>query len=376
MVRTVAEIGRLVGCSSATVSRALNNSGSVSVETRAAVMRALQDTQYLAKRARRRVKGVAEKTGSGSSGGLIEIVLHRHTPTEQLSLREDGLAVGPLAEFPTSAEVFSKPYQLSNSFYRHIIDGALEELTRWGHRAVIQLNGDLLNADFLEEVNRPDRGGVLLVGEHSVDLGKFIPQCMRPLVLVDLIHDAWPDVVTTDNLFGIGLAFDHLYALGHRRIGFIGRSPEVIPFEERFNSFKYKLAEAGLPFNPAWVFEGPNHIEMTSEGVKAILRQEDRPSAFLCSNDCAALGVVRAASSLGINIPGQLSVVGFDDQESASLVTPPLTTVRAPVVEMGRRAVRQLMVQLQLGDVERTRGCRVRLMPELIVRQSAAAVHL
>ena len=96
----------------------------------------------------------------------------------------------------------------------------------------------------------------------------------------------------------------------------------------------------------------------------------ERPGGLLCANDCAALGVVRGASSLGMRIPEELSVVGFDDQEFALLATPSLTTVRVPTGQIGRQAVRQLMLQLRVESPRQERGCEVRVKTELVVRQS------
>jgi LacI family transcriptional regulator len=369
MANTVAEIGRLAGCSSATVSRAMNNSGSVSASTRAAVLRALREVQYIPKAAKRRAKGASMR---GTDRELIEIVLHRHTPTEQVTFAAGGMEVGPLSEFPDEEESFAKPRRVGTSFYRRMIDGAVEELSHWGHRAVLQLNHDLASPSLLKDVNLPDRRGVLLFGEYSTDLSWFIQRCQHPLVLVDLIHDGWPDVVTTDNMMGVSAAFDHLHALGHRKIGFTVKNDGVVAFAERFLAFKMKMAEVALQVNPSWVYTGSNHIEMTAKGVQEILSQPDRPTAFVCSNDCAALAVLRAANNLGIRVPQDLSVVGFDDEESASMVTPALTTVRVPVEQMGRQAVRQLMIQLHAAEGPNAMGCRVRLLPELIVRQSTA----
>src|SRR5690606_5172684 len=106
--------------------------------------------------------------------------------------------------------------------------------------------------------------------------------------------------------------------------------------------------------------------------VAAMLSAADRPTALLCQNDCCALGVVRAASRMGIAIPSQLSVIGFDDVDFAALVTPPLTSVRVNVREMGRRAVRELMIQMNGGAQPHACACRVRLIPELVIRESTA----
>ncbi|CAN5507869.1 hypothetical protein BH10PLA1_BH10PLA1_13450 [soil metagenome] len=308
------------------------------------------------------------------SGGVIEIVQHRHSPVEKLSVKNGELRVGPLA--PMRQEKASPRSFELNSFHRNIVDGAIEELSRWGYRAQIRMNSDLLDSSLLTDINGSDRSGVLLIGEYSNDLSQFIRHCMHPLVLVDIIGNGVPDVVTTDNFEGIREAFDHLYQLGHRKIGFIGRRDEIVALAERFTAYKLKMTEHNLPVTQDWIYEGYDHIEHTAAAVSSMLSHADRPTALMCSNDCDALGVVRAASGLGISIPGELSVMGFDDVDFASLITPPLTTVRVPVQEMGRQAVRQLMIQLKGGSPTKLRGCHVRLLPELIVRESTAPVRV
>ena len=175
MAKTVADIGRLVGCSSATVSRAINNSGPVSPEIRAAVLKALRDTRYSPRRSGRKAHAA-----KATERGLVEVVLHRHTPTEPFTMSEHGLTVGPISEFPQTA--FSKPFQISTSFYRLIVDGAVEELARWGHNALLKLNSDLADTRLLEEINQPDRAGILLMGQDTTELDWFISQCRHPLV--------------------------------------------------------------------------------------------------------------------------------------------------------------------------------------------------
>ncbi len=372
MIKTVAEIGQIVGCSTATVSRALNNSPSVSPKLRDAVLRVIKENHYKARRARRGAKSAASRDAMRQ----IEIILYRHTPMERISAAAGELAVGNLSSVPPS-QLLSGPYRLSNSFYRQIIDGMLEELRRWDYEAVLRNCPNVSDSRFLQETNQPNKQGVLVVGEYGPDLEKFVDQCSHPLVLVDLIYPGARDVVTTDNQAGIGDVFDYLYSLGHREFGFVGGPDWVVGFAERYRAFQFKLAGAGIVLRPEWVYHGSNHIDQTARGVETILRQAHRPTAMICVNDCAALGVLRAASHAGLRVPDDLSVAGFDDQESAGMVTPALTTVRVPMTAMGRRAVRELMIQLQShrqsGVPVSDRGAVIRLLPELVVRQSTAA---
>ncbi len=375
MKMTVTEIGRLAGCSGATVSRALNHSGAVSPKTREAVLNVLKKSAYPTRRTARHGKRFAGIL-SGEGPGLVEIILHRHSPLEPFRVNHGKLSVGPRTENVAEDWFYSssQPFKLYNSYYRRILDGVVSELARWGHKAVLQSSHNLLDPAVLADMNRPDRLGILLLGEYSPDQTAFIEQCTHPMVLVDIIHQGWPDVVTVDNLAGIRAAFDHLHGLGHRRIGYIGRHPEVTAFEERFLSYKWKMTEAGLPVQPRWVYEGSAHIDATAEGVKTILQQPDRPTALLCANDMHALGVLRAATDLGLQIPGDLSVVGFDDEDVAAVVTPALTTMHVNFERLGVLAVRQLMLEVETGLVERQPGAHIRVQPELVVRQSTAAV--
>jgi DNA-binding LacI/PurR family transcriptional regulator len=235
----------------------------------------------------------------------------------------------------------------------------------------MRMNSNLLDPALLADINGPDRSGVLLIGEYSNDLAQFVRNCMHPLILVDIMAKGQPDVVTTDNFQGISEAFAHLRQLGHHKIGYIGRCGHVM---ERYIAWKLNMAEHGLPIRNDWVYDGYDHIEETAVATAEILKLSDRPTALICANDCYALGVVRAAARLGVSIPQQLSVTGFDDVDFASFVTPPLTTVRVPIQEMGRQAVRQLMIQVKGGTPTKSRGCHVRLLPELVVRESTAAV--
>lgn len=365
---TSEEISRMVGCSAATVSRALNNTGVVAPKTREAILRALRDTSHLPQRSGRRQPGAAKR---GQVGNLVHIIHHRHSPTEKVSLGAGGLNIGPLHAV-SETELSGRSLQRSSSFYRPMIDGAITELEHWGYKAVVQSNTDLQDPEFVADINASGKAGVLLIGEYTPSMKSLVDLCRHPLVLADIICDEAHDVVTIDNLTGITKAFDHLYELGHRRIGFVGRCDENFAYAERFVAFKMKMAEAGLPIRPDWIYEGYSYIETATEGMKKMLSLPDRPKALLCSNDCVAMGVLRAADALGIAVPGDLSVVGFDDMEAASLVTPPLTTIHVPVTEIGHQAIRLLMIQIMSEVRTKHRGCRVRLVPELIVRHTTA----
>jgi len=361
MATTIEEIGRLVGCSSATVSRAMNRSGSVHPKTREAILRAVRETNYSAQPTGRRGRpsGVAARPLSRA----VEILYFRETSARHLSLHTDH----------SDADRFARNQDTDGSFYCRLIEGASAELLKCGFEGVLQTVTNATSHKSITDVNRLDCAGVLVIGQETSAMDRFIERCTHPLMLVDIVRPGWSDAITTDNSAGITLAFDHLYKMGHRRFGFAGRQDGVLAFTERFTSFKWKLAEAGLPFTPGWIAEGPNRLDVIETSVARILASESRPTAMLCANDVAAFGAIRAANKAGLEVPTDLSIVGFGDDESAALVSPGLTTVRTPVHEIGRRSVRQLMLMIQNPVAVGQIGAQIRLTPELIVRQSTAA---
>lgn len=374
MASTVSELSRLTGFSTATVSRVLNNSAFVSPEKREVVLKAVRETSYLNNRRRGRrmpVNSTEVHRGISPHGLTVEIVQHRHSPVEQISIDSHGMEVNGLVKAGSSSMFRNSP--LSNSFYRHILDGAVQELAHWGARAQLSFNDDLLAPDFLARISTPARNGLLLLGETTAQLDDFLSKCVHPIVLLDLPGDRNVDVVTIDNQNGISQSFDYLYGLGHRRIGFVGRLDENFAYAERFTTFKWKMAEAGLTVRDDWGYagRGPMHVDASTSRMREVLSRDDRPTALLCSNDWVALGAIRAANELGLSIPRDLSIVGFDDIEAAAIVTPALTSVHVPVEEIGRRGVRQLMIQMHdKRGATPGRGCKIRLEGELVVRGS------
>jgi LacI family transcriptional regulator, repressor for deo operon, udp, cdd, tsx, nupC, and nupG len=362
MSMTAAELGKIVGVSTATISRALNNTGAVSSKTREAIFKALQETRYVPRRQGKERRAAVVRTDVGN---VVEIVFHRHSPVEQLALGDRDFSLGPLLPMPAGG-LQSESYHFAVSFHRQIIDGAIAELARWNYRAVVQFNADLLESKFIADMNRPDKRGVLMIGEPSEKFPQFVDRCRHPLVLADFRADGPYEIVTSDSHDGVYQAFDHLYKLGHRKIGYVGNQHDLI---ERYMAFHAKMASAGLSVNPKWMYEGGPHIGPTARGVAQLLSTGDRPTALVCGNDCYAIGVLRAASSLGVSVPNDLSVVGFDDIDASALITPSLTTVRVPQMQIGQQAARQLMIAVQTGTPA-TRGCVVRLKTELVERGS------
>mgnify|MGYP006330717697 FL=1 len=191
-----------------------------------------------------------------------------------------------------------------------------------------------------------------------------------PLVAVDPTGDLHtiPSVGST-NWSGALAATRHLLDLGHRRIGVITGPVGGLPARARLDGFRAALDAAGVPGDPQLVRNGLFVFEQGRDLGLELLRLPDRPTAVVCGDDLQALGVYEAARLLGLRIPDDLSVVGFDDVDQCTWSSPPMTTVRQPFAEMGATAAR---LALALAAGEQPAQSRIELGTSLVVRDSTA----
>ena len=192
-----------------------------------------------------------------------------------------------------------------------------------------------------------------------------------PFVVVDPagepLHDT-PSIGATNWNGGLA-ATRHLLGLGHRRIGVIGGPSGVLCSRARVDGFRAAMDEAGVPVDPSLTSHGPFQVDEGISAGRRLLARRDRPTAIITGNDLQALGVYQAAREARLHIPEDLSVVGFDDLPIARWVSPPLTTVRQPLIEMAEAAAE---IVLALARDEEPPQTRVELATELIVRESTA----
>ena len=198
-----------------------------------------------------------------------------------------------------------------------------------------------------------------------------------PCVLVDAPHPGLPSVVI-DDVHGGELATSHLIELGHRRIAFLGdKSPDPFRFassRDRTRGYELALSQAGIERRPEYVREGTQSHHVARSTAIDLLRLPQRPTAVFAASDTQALGVLEAARILGIRVPEELSVVGFDDIEIAAHIG--LTTVRQPLFESGRRGT-ELLLQLLADGARQLNDPRTeQLAVELVVRSTTAAARL
>jgi LacI family transcriptional regulator len=165
----------------------------------------------------------------------------------------------------------------------------------------------------------------------------------------------------------------HLLELGHRRIAQIAGPPGWVATEDRRRGYHAALAAAGILPDPVLTVEATPEIGPGQDAAEHLLNLPDPPTAIFCFNDNIAIGAIQAARARGLRVPEELSIVGFDDVEGATIVTPKLTTVRQPLAEMGRTGV-SLLMRLLAG--ERFETLHVELATRLVVRESTAPLSL
>jgi DNA-binding LacI/PurR family transcriptional regulator len=226
-----------------------------------------------------------------------------------------------------------------------------------------------------ELFDRGDRAdGLLVVSTNPPDLEvERINAAGLPCILVDAVHASLPSIAV-DDVAGGEMATRHLIELGHRRIALIGDPPPEFRFDwsrDRTRGYEQALSRAGIGVRPEYVREGTRLLHVARGIAAELLALPERPTAVFAASDTQAIGAIEAARALGIRIPEELSVIGFDDIEVASYVG--LTTVRQPLFESGRRGAELLLRALSGRQVD----VRTELLPlELVVRSTTGPVPI
>jgi DNA-binding LacI/PurR family transcriptional regulator len=184
------------------------------------------------------------------------------------------------------------------------------------------------------------------------------------------------DCISVDNRRGSAMAVKALLDLGHRRIGFVSGPIKTASRKDRFAGYRTALASAGVKLDPDWVWEGtkdsffgdPEAADLGRAGALALATQPDPVTAIVALNDVYAVGAYAGVRAAGLNVPNDISIMGFDDIFFASLVEPALSTVRQPIRLMAEAAVDRLVIRLREGG----EGAQLRteFLPELVMRSS------
>jgi LacI family transcriptional regulator len=328
---TMADIAELAGVSVPTVSKVLNGRSDVSRATRDRVERVIQEQGY--------VRSAAARALRGGRSGLVDVLVH----------------------------------DLESPYHLEVIRGIEEALARSGLSLVLSaLHGRSRPArQWLEGVKSRGSDAVILVLAASPpDQLAELRRLDIPLVVLDSWGQTQVDVpsVGATNWVGGFSATEHLLSLGHRRVAMIGGPAPLLSSKARAAGYRAALDAAGVAFDVELFRSGDFLPDRGAAETRALLDVEDAPTAIFAGSDLQALGVYQALRERGKHVPEDISVVGFDDLPVASLATPPLTTVRQPLAEMGRMAVEMIRHLLEGEDVQ---DGRVEMPTSLVVRESS-----
>jgi LacI family transcriptional regulator len=335
---TIRDVASKAGVSVTTVSRVLNGKDDISEETTKKVMAVVQDLGYASSLAARGMR--SHRTN------LIGLILH----------------------------------DVASLYSQEIMRGVNRAIARIDKDLIVYTSGGLDR----ENVAQHERYYVALLNGSITDGAIVVtPTATQftnhaPLVIIDPNTGTpdYPAIIAT-NQEGALAAMKYLTGLGHRRIGHIAGSMELISANQRLQGYKDGLAAAGIPLDEDLIENGDYTTETAVICAHKLLSLPDRPTAIFAANDMSAIGVYQAARELGLQIPGDLSVIGFDNLREVTYLDPPLTTIDQSIEKMGTMAT-EMLVKLVKGEplpvnpVEA--GNLYKIPTQLVIRDSCAPV--
>ncbi len=334
---TIYDVAKRAGVAPSTVSRVFNKNASISAKTVARVMQAARDLDY-----------DPNPLASGLASSRTLMV---------------GLVIS----------------DIQNPFSSTLARGVQDSLERERYITIIvNTDGDPdKELGVLREIYRRGVDGFIIAppqhgnaAEHNRYIIDLTHKGLPVVPVGNWSKDAKVDYVTSRAQDGAMAAVDHLAGLGHRAIAFIGGHTTRGVAVGRWLGYQEAMLQHGLPLCPAWMLETDVSLQGGEEAMTRLLALPNRPSAILAVNDLAALGAINACRNQGLQVPADMSIVGFDDIPYAAMAAPPLTTVAQPAYELGYRAAELLLQRMRAPDAPAQQAildCR------LIVRQTATA---
>ncbi|MGE0214725.1 LacI family DNA-binding transcriptional regulator [Mycolicibacterium sp.] len=341
---TLATVAASAGVSVATVSKVLNGRTDVAPTTRSLVKQLLEQHDYVARRTERAAGSPGDAPRNAPA--TVELLFHKDFNAYGIEVVQGLLDAGGAAG--VAVVVSRRPDGAPDP------DGAAQwvaALAAAGRRAVISVVDELPEADIAA-----------------------LQRCGLPLVVIDPLNQPTARItsVGSTNFSGGLAATQHLLALSHRRIAYVGGPMTAACNQARLHGYRAAMEEAGAEIADGYVRTGEFlYDDGVREGL-ALLDLAEPPTAVFAGSDETALGVIEAARSRGLRVPEDLSVVGFDDTQLARLSSPPLTTIRQPLREMGAVALR---TALRLAGGEELDSHHVELATHLVERGSTAPLQ-
>ena len=332
---SIKDIARVAGVSHSTVSRALSDSPLVNAQTKTHIRKLAADMGYSPDdQARSLVMGRTRTIGVVVTtiddpfiGEIVQAV--------ESTAQDYGYAV-ILASSRSEPE---REIAAVGMLRSKRVDGVIVTSSRVG----------ALYQDHLDRLGVP----VVLINSHSRQEGLYT------------------FAVNVDNRHGARLATEHLIQLGHNRVAYVTGPADHSDDLDRLAGYRQVLDEAGIPFDPVLVVPGTGRMDGGEGALPVLLRAGAPPTAVFCYNDMTAIGLLRAARQIGLVVPNDLAIVGFDDIPLASYACPSLTTVAQPKPEMGKRAVEMVLALAADKTAVNAKMSDLIVQGQLVVRESS-----
>jgi len=335
MAVTIKDIAKAVGVSPSTVSRVCNNNPSISKETRERVQKAIRELGY-------------------------------ELPSPQDSAPSQATkSIGVILP-PSAREAYE------NTFYLKALRGISQICNQRNANTCIVTGKDY--DEVLQSVQNLHRGGsvdsfIMLYSRKNDIVVDYLCEQGLLYVVVGKANELASQTICidNDNLLASREAADYLYDLGHRRIGFIGSKNDFMYTSDRRAGYQLALLLHGLPVRADYCIEMEGVNSTGNDALKALLQHEDRPTAFVVSDDMLALALERICAQMQLSIPGDISIIAFNNSLYAQLASPQLTAVDINSYLLGREAANQLLNHAENPNLTTTKT----IVPHTIVERSS-----
>lgn len=337
----IKDIAKKVGVSTATVSHVLNNTGRVGEDTRKRVLKAVEELNYTPNKIAKSLK--VKKTST--VGIIAEDVTVFNTPdiidgiNEVAENNDLGILLVNLRIYQKMGTDFSDKEKM-----RDLLSNAFDQLVK----------------------NQVD--GIIYIGTYNRDVTEIIPKTPIPVVYTYCNTTNEGDyTINYDDDAAAYKATTNLIEHGHRNIALISGFIDSIHSHERFNGYRRALMDNVIGLNPNYIKTGDWEIESGFLLTKELLSLSERPTAIVALNDLMAYGAINAAKKLGLHLPNDLSIIGFDNREFSAYTSPELTTMSIPLHRMGEKAMDVLYGLINNNPLKET---KIKLNCELVERES------
>ena len=261
--------------------------------------------------------------------------------------------------------------EITNPFFPELIQGFEEAAVEHGYEILIgstNYDPERMKTCIRRMVERKAEGVAVMTFGIEEPLLEKLAERKLPLVFVDVGPER-PEIslLRVDYQHGIRQGVQHLAVLGHRDIAFVSGPLRLHSANSRLTTFKRAIQECGIKVNPKWIVEGDHTMEGGMAAAEKLLTEGNMPTAVMCSNDMTAIGVLHEAYRIGMRVPDDLSVIGFDDIHMTRMTIPPLTTIQMSCYDLAREAVMALRSHV---EKESTPKREHEIQTQLVVRES------